>query len=199
MSIQLSLNDPFAWRGQAASGDAIEMLDRLIDSISADPKQIQFTEYGQCSSMARLGELKPRWRGDLDPQQRLLLGTLLAPGVAIHLLVTARCLIDDPWPAVYLELTSHDRVMVSLRLDNDQTPFRDWDDALDHPQTRITLAALEQAAISKQSRLSVKACLPWLAGLLALGMASVLALGASGPTNSSGSAVTPAAQSLISH
>jgi hypothetical protein len=191
MSIQLTLKNPLAWRANVAKADPTEMLDRLIESISADPKQIQFIKYGKCSSMARLGEFKPRWHGDLYPQQRLLLGTLLAPGVAIHLLVVARCLKDDPWPAVYLELAGNDHVMVSRRLDDDQTPFRDWDDALDHPQTRHAFTALERAATGNQSRLSLKACLPWLVCLLTLGLASLLVLGNSGPADFSVSAVAP--------
>lgn len=188
MSLQLTLKSPFVWRAKAAKADAAEMLDRLIESISADPRQIQFIRYGPCSSMARLGELKPRWPGDLDTQQRLLLGTLFAPGVAIHLLAVARCLKNDPWPAVYLELSNDDRVIISRRLDNDRTPFRDWGDALDHPQTRGAFTALERAAAGKSSRLSLKACLPWLAGLLALGLASLLVLGPSSPAHFSVSA-----------
>ncbi|MEY3666348.1 MAG: hypothetical protein RLZZ153_2530 [Pseudomonadota bacterium] len=181
MSTQLTLKNTFPWRAEGARASATEMLDRLVESTSIDPKQIHFVRHGKRTSMARLGELRPRWEGDLEPQQRVLLGTLFAPGVAIELSAVARCLKNDPWPAVYLELASNDRVVVSRRLDDDRTPFKDWDAALDHPQTLHALTTLERAAADGQSRLSLKAYLPWLLGLLTLGMTSLLLVGAGIP------------------
>ena len=184
MSIQLTLKNPFAWRAKA---DAVRVFDRLIESISADSKQLQFIKYGKACSLSVPGCVSVRADGEQTQPPRLVLATLLVSGTAIHLLAIAR-----RHENIHLELASNNCVMASLRLGDDSDPVYKWEEVWDHPQTRSALEVFERAAQRSGSRFSLKAWLPWLVCLFGLGVSALLALGAGAAGNAAASATRPA-------